>query len=225
MIRKCDLFSTLPEEWIERLGSEAIIRRYKKGVRILRQGDECPGLFVIGAGLIRIFKVAPNGKEHVLHFAEPGATFAEIAVMGNWASPAHAEAVENAVCALLPAGPFRKLLQNHHDFCLHLLGGMTFWVRRLVGHLEDIVLRDAVGRVAHHVLEADSSDGREEFILPMMKKDLASHLNLKSETLSRTLRRLAESELIEMGPSHRIRILDPGALRDVAEGLLPTEFD
>ena len=62
----------------------------------------------------------------------------------------------------------------------------------------------ASGRVARHLLEADHSDGRETFTLPVMKKDLASHLNLTSETLSRTLRRLSESGLIrnEPGPSH-----------------------
>ena len=96
---------------------------------------------------------------------------------------------------------------------------------QLIGLLEDIVLRDGSGRVARHVLEADPSGGKEAFLLPVLKKDLASHLNLTSETLSRTLRRLAESGLIELGAGQRIRILDAAGLRDVAEGLLPAEFE
>ncbi|MBU0617872.1 MAG: Crp/Fnr family transcriptional regulator, partial [Planctomycetes bacterium] len=185
----------------------------------------CPGLYCVGTGLVRIFKVAPSGKDHVLHFADPGKTFAEVAAMGEFAVPAHAEAVEDTVCVVLPTDRFQRLLKTHHELCLQLLSGMSFWVRQLVGLLEDIVLRDAGGRVARHVLEADPSGGKEAFSLPVLKKDLASHLNLTSETLSRTLRRLAESGLIEMGPGQRIRVLDSAALRDVAEGLLPAEFD
>lgn len=225
ILRKCRLFRTLSEQWIERLAAEAIVRRFKKSQRILRQGEECPGLYCVGTGLVRIYKIAPSGKDHVLHFAEPGMTFAEVAAMGEFAVPAHADAVEDTVCALLPTDRFRKLLRTHHELCLQLLSGMSVWVRQLVGLLEDIVLRDASGRVARHLLEADPSGGKKAFSLPVLKKDLASHLNLTSETLSRTFRRLAESGLIEMQSGQRIRILEPAALHDVAEGLLPAEFE
>ncbi len=225
ILRNCGLFRTLSDEWIAVLGSEAMIRRFRKGHMILRQGEECPGLYCVGTGLVRVFKLAPSGKDHVLHFAGPGMTFAEVAVIGQFATPAHAEVVEDAVCALLPTDRLQRLLKRHHELCLQLLGGMSFWVRQLIGLLEDIVLRDASGRIARHVLEADPSGGERAFSLPVLKKDLASHLNLTSETLSRTLRRLAESGLIEMSAGQQIRILNHAALHDVAEGLLPAEFD
>jgi CRP-like cAMP-binding protein len=225
VLRKCRLFRTLSDQWIDRLAAEAITRRFEKNQTIFRQGDECPGLYCVGRGLVRIFKIAPSGKDHVLHFAEPGGTFAEVAALGEFALPAHAEAVEDTVCVVLPADRLRRLLKTHHELCLQLLSGMSFWVRQLIGLLEDIVLRDASGRVARHLLQADPSGGTAAFALPVMKKDLASHLNLTSETLSRTLRRLAESGLIETAAGQRIRIRNPAALRDVAEGLLPAEFD
>ena len=130
---------------------------------------------------------------------------------------------EPSQCVLLPAAHFRQLLQTHHDLCLQLLGGMSAWVRQLVDLLEDIVLRDASGRVALHLLRADPSGGRAAFSLPMLKKDLASHLNLTSETLSRTLRRLGAAGLIRMGDGPQLQVLDPARLRRMAEGILPGE--
>lgn len=218
------MFRKLSPELLDVLGAEAVRKNFPKGQRIFTQGEECPGLYVVGTGLVRIFKYAPNGKEHVLHFADAGKTFAEVAVMGAFTCPAHAEALEDSLCALLPAHRFRALLRQQHALCLGLLESMSLWVRQLVGLLEDVVLRDASGRVARHLLQSDPTGGRAPFALPMLKKDLASHLNLTSETLSRTLRRLADIGLIELIDHQQLRLCNVGALRDVAEGILPAEF-
>jgi len=90
--------------------------------------------------------------------------------------------------------------------------------------LEDLVLRDAAGRVASHLLAAASGSERE-FRLKVRKRDLANHLNLTSETLSRTLRRLAESGLVEVGPGQALRVVDRAGLADVAAGMPVAEFE
>jgi CRP-like cAMP-binding protein len=54
-----------------------------------------------------------------------------------------------------------------------------------------------------------------------LKRHVASHLNLTSETFSRTLRRLIEAGLIAEAGNARLRLLQPKKLRQVAEGLFP----
>jgi CRP/FNR family transcriptional regulator, dissimilatory nitrate respiration regulator len=224
IIRKCFLFKNLNDEEIARVAERSRLVNFRKGILILQQGDEVPGLYCVGSGIVRVYKLAPNGKEHILHFAEPGLTFAEAAVLGGFESPAFAEAVEDTTCALLPTDQLHQLMQTEHAFCLKFVEGMSLWVRKLVGLLEDIVLRDAAGRVAGYLLRSAPKQAEQSFSLPVMKKDLASHLNLTSETLSRTLRRLAEVELIEMPTPGRVRIKNRQALEEIAEGLLPDEF-
>lgn len=224
ILRKCPVFRGLSDDLRALLTEAAVTKKYEKGARIFRYGDPCPGLYVVGEGLVRISQTAPNGKMHVLHFAEPGRTFAEVAAMGSFNCPANADAMEETVCVLLPTDRFRRLLEENHALCLQLLAGMSLWVRQLVGLLEDLALRDAGGRVARHLLKSAPPNAETWFTLPMLKKDLASHLNLTSETLSRTLRRLAETGLIEVAEGQRMCIRRQEALREVAEGLLPAEF-
>ncbi len=222
VIRGCRLFSQVQAQGLLRLTAMAQHRRYSRGQIVFREGDPCPGVFIVGEGLVRIYKMGPRGKEQVLHLAEPGRTFAEVAVIGHIPCPANAQALEDTECVLLPNEGFNRALETDHQLCRQLLGSMAVWVRQLVGRLEDVVLRDAVSRLARYLL--DAADGpRNEVVLPAIKRHVASHLDLTSETLSRTLRRLTDAELIESIDSKTVRILDADALRDVADQMTPDE--
>lgn len=212
----CHLFRRLTAESLDRLAQISVRRRYERGELIFSQGDEPPGLYVVAEGGVRVFKTIPSGKEHVLHLAEPGSTFAEAAVLGGFSCPANAEATAPTTCVLLPTAAFRQLLDRNPELPRQLLTGMAMWVHQLVDLLEDIVLRDAAGRLARYLLDQAED---EVVSLPALKRHLASHLNLTSESFSRTLSRLADRELILREGSGRIRLLDTRGLRLVAKGI------
>lgn len=219
ILAACAFFSQVGGESRTRLVRMAVRREYKRGEMIFREGEPAPGVFVVGSGLVRVFKLAPSGKEHVLHLAGPGLTFAEVAVLGEFACPAFAEALEETVCLLLPVESFMRALREDHQLSLQILSSMAMWVKSLVSLLEDIVLRDAAGRVAGYLLQAQSEQGTA-ISLPSLKKHIASHLNLTSETLSRTLRQLREDRLIRENASGLV-ILDAPELKRIAEGYFP----
>jgi len=210
------LLRGLSPGWLERLAKLAHVAQFSAGQVIFREGEDVPGLCCVGQGLVRVFKDGPTGKQLVLHYAQAGHTFGEVAVFGQFLAPATAEAVEDSLCAVIPTASLRGLLEAHHELCLELLTATAQWVRSLVGLLEDIVLRDASARVARYLLEADGQANHQTFTLPVLKKDLAASLNLTQETLSRTLRKLVEGGFIESTPDGAILILDASGMVQVA---------
>lgn len=220
ILSRCPIFARVKGASRQRLLAMAQMKRFARGERIVDQGQECPGVYIIGEGLVRIYKLSPNGKEHVLHMARAGETFLEVASILGMDVPAFVEPIEDTECVLLPDPQFSEALQGDHQLCLQLLGGMALRVRQFVGLLEDIVLRDALSRVARHLLSLSASDGGA-VSLPSLKKHLASHLNLTSETLSRCLRQLIDSDMIRSGEAGEILILDREQLSEVAEGMFP----
>lgn len=189
---------------------------FPAGTLVFRQEDPCPGIYCVGSGVVRVYRIGAGGKEHTLHMAGAGQTFAEVAVIGGFPCPAYAEVTQAAQCALLPASAILAMLRDDHAFCLELLVGMSHWVRHLTGLIEDIALRDASGRVARHILQA-GPDGRGTVGLAGLKKHIASHLNLTSETFSRVLRKLADSGVIELVDEKRLRIADRDALESLSQ--------
>jgi len=216
IIADCSLFQGISAGHRRRLVEMARKVSLPAGTLVFKQDDPCPGIYCVGTGTVRIYRLGGGGKEHTLHLAGPRQTFAEVAVIGDFPCPAFAEVTEDAQCALLPTAPIRAMLRDEHAFCLELLVGMSRWVRQLTSMLEDITLRDADGRVARHLVQA-KADGRGTVGLAGLKKHVASQLNLTSETFSRVLRKLADAGLVEIVDGKRLRILDSQALRDLGE--------
>lgn len=188
---------------------------YAKDEVIFRQDEPVPGMYIVHTGLVRVYKIAPSGKEHTLHLAAPTQTFAEVAAIAGFPCPAWAQAVEVTSALLLPSEAFSALLRQDHALCLELLTGMGLWVRHLTNLLEDIVLRDASARVARLLLAAPR-DEEQVCLLAGLKKHLASQLNLTAETLSRTLHRFNEAGYVTILEDQRIRIRDEQALANLS---------
>ncbi|TWT76669.1 cAMP receptor protein [Planctomycetes bacterium CA13] len=215
VIRSCGLFRGLDDTQRAVLTSMAVRKRFKQGTPIFVQEEACPGLFVVDHGLVRVFRLAPNGQQHVLHLCGPGQTFAEVAAIGGFALPACADAAQPAGCVMIPTDRLQQELALNHQLCRQLLTGMAFWVRHFVQLLEDIALRDAMGRVTR-LLYDSPCDASGRIQLPGAKKDLANHLNLTSETFSRVLRRLAEQGVIEFDQDRSVHVIDAQQLEQLS---------
>ncbi len=220
ILSRCQLFSQVDPARRNRLAEVAVIRKFAKGTHVFHEGDPCPGVYIVGSGGVRVFKTGPGGKEHVLHMISPGQTFAEVAAIGGFACPASAEATTATTTVLIPYHAFRTAIANDHQLCLEMMSGLSYWVKHLIDLMEDIVLRDATGRVARFLLDARTEpDG--SIRLPGLKRHIASHLNLTSETFSRTLSRLIEAGLVVEQANGRVELRDRGRLQAASEGLFP----
>lgn len=214
-IGKCDLFSRVDEAGVSAIAEIAHLKKVQKGEILFRQGDPCTSMYLVAQGLGRLYQLAPSGKEHTLHLAMPGQSFAEIAAMDQKPYPASAQAMEASILVAIDAHRLAELLQSNHQLCYQMTLSMARWMRRTIGLLEDVVLRDALGRVANYLLANAETD---MITLPTKQAHLATHLNLTPETLSRSLRRLGESEIIRSS-GKKVTLLNREALEAIREGM------
>ncbi len=72
IIRNCQLFAEVDPSRCRKLAEISRVHEYAKQQMVFDQGQDCPGVFIVDSGTVRVFKTAPSGKEHVLHMVATG---------------------------------------------------------------------------------------------------------------------------------------------------------
>jgi CRP-like cAMP-binding protein len=200
-LQRCQLFSGLPVEDLNEIAGFTILKALERNEYLFREGEDCRGFFVIQRGAISVQRTNALGKEQVIHIFREGDSFAEGALVGNRGYPVDARAVEETQLLLVQKPEFMDLLARRTDLSLRMLVSMAKHNRDLVGQIEDLTLRDVETRLANWLLKRcpdTEIDEPFEIQLTTTKQVLASELGTISATLSRTLARLRDEELLEV---------------------------
>lgn len=216
-IRKLPLFSDLSEEQLEKISAIVRVRALKRKQVLFREGDPVEGMFFVLDGRLKLYKLAPDGKEHILHVVSPGQGFAEAAVFMRGGYPAFAEALQASSVLCLPKAEFIGLMREEPDISLAIIATMSRYLKLFADRIEDLSLKDVSARFARWMLKLAEEKGCDFWDLEITKSELASQLGTVSETLSRTLRKFQDEGWIQVR-GRFMKILDRNALMRAAAG-------
>lgn len=206
-------FDALLPDQLSWITGQAVMQTFQQGEMIFFEGDVCQGLRVIEKGSVKVFKLNPEGAEHILHLLGPGHTFNEISALDGGPNPANAAAMTDATCWLLPSEVLMEALHAYPDLAISVIGKLTARVRTLVDHIEALALYPVAVRLARFLLQ--QADGTSSDAPRVTRAAIAAHLATTPETVSRVLRSFEEAGAIQFD-RHHIVISDPAALRTIA---------
>ena len=212
------LFAGLTPEQYDDLAMIITDQEFNRGQTIFAEGDEGTGFFVVVAGMIKIYKLSPEGKEQILHIFGPNEPFAEAAVFSGSSYPAHALALEKSRVIFLPRKSFLELLRKSPDLAMNMLAALSMRLKKFAHMIEDLSLKEVPGRLAAHLLFlSNQTEDADQIELQISKNQLASLLGTIPETLSRILAKLSKQGFIASKGS-MITILNRDGLEDLAAG-------
>ena len=217
VLKKCTMFSELNSDEITDLTNIAQIRNIKKKSVLFWEGDQATGFFLLISGSMRIYKSSTEGKEYTLHIIRPGHIFAEAAIFKGKGYPANCVSLENSVVAFFPKNEFIQLLITSPQIALKIIGTLSTWLRDFTLMIEELSLKEVPARLASYLLSEYEKSNSKSFDLSISKTQLAARIGTISETLSRTLRKLRDAEIIIV-TGKKIEILDLQVLEAVADG-------
>jgi CRP/FNR family transcriptional regulator len=213
------LFSDLDVDTAQRIDDLAKTRfRVSKGGTVYRPGTPFRRLYAIHSGSLKTVLLAEGGHEQVAGYYMPGDV---IGLDGIGKDVYECEAIaleESEVCAM----PFDGIEQVARD-CAAFQRKFHRYLAGEIGRQAALMLllgsTRADQRLAVFLLDLSQRYKARgyspcEFILRMTRHDIATHLGLKIETISRLLTRFQAEGLIQV-EGRVVKLIDLGALREI----------
>ncbi len=223
LLKQCPLFAGLKEEDLRKIKSISIPKKIVKKELIFAEGENAKGFYVILSGKVKLYKISPDGKEQILHIVSAPDAFAEAALFLEGTYPAYAEALSDGQLLFIPARDFTQMIERNPKLSINMIISLSHFLKKFTALIEELSLKEVSSRVAKYLLDLSLKAEREGkdpmwVELDMSKSQLASRLGTISETLSRTLGKLKNKEIIDV-KKHRVKILNRKSLEEMASGL------
>ena len=208
LLRRLPYFASLAPAVLEGVAALARRRTVNTGEVLFLEGEPCAGLFIVQSGRVKISRMSPEGREHILHFAGPGEAFNDVPVFDGGLNPATVEAISASQLLVIPRSAMLELFERYPQLAQAVVAVLAARCRQLVAQIEDLSLRSVTARLAGLLLDqADQPQAP-----PLTRAQMAARLGTVREVISRSLRELeAEGYLRLEGP--RIVLLDGAGLR------------
>ena len=209
-------FSTLADEDLAAVAEVTVPRTFHAGEYVFREGDESDTCYVVRSGHVRAVREHAGGRTITLATLGPGEIFGELAIFDEERRSATVEALEETEVIAILAGDMRRMLREHPDISVKLLGALSRRLRETNERLTRQSFQTVQSRVAAVLAElvaAARSEGAGEadILITATQTDLAQLAGSSRESASRFLAVLERAGIITQGRG-RLTVHDPGAL-------------
>ncbi|SDE11156.1 nitrate- and nitrite sensing domain-containing protein [Kordiimonas lacus] len=193
-LKSLPMLAALADGDLDELLSLSQIREYEKDKLLFLRDEPAARMYVILEGWVKAYNGLETGEEAILQMLGAGETLLESAVFLNMPTPVNAQVVERATLLSIPAPVIRQRIHSSPQLAVNMLNTVSLRSQRLVQQLELSRLKSAQERVGWFLLRLalnqKSSDGT--ILLPYEKSIIASYLDMRPETFSRTLKKFKE---------------------------------
>ena len=216
-VRELAVCASLPQPEVDSLARYASSMELQANAELARSGRPCRQAYSVTAGMLRLVRTLPDARRQVVGFATPGSFvgLSEVAVHRH-----SVEAVVPSRVCVFDLEVLRDLRSRFPDFEHTLL-------ERACRELDDahdsmllLARLSPMERLASFLLRLRRQmrirDDQPGMDLPMGRGDIADHLGLTVETVSRSFTRLREQGVIALPGPQRVEILDQAALAELA---------
>jgi CRP/FNR family transcriptional regulator len=196
---------------LERIGTRITVPRDHT---IFFEEDPANTIYQVVSGALRTSRVMADGRRYVVDFLFPG----DFAGLNDGSTrKMTTETLCETVLIRYSRREFETALDANRRLGRMILSVLHGGLACAHDRLFLLGRKTAVERLATFLLTMAARKGGDRLELPMNREDIADHLGLTTETISRTFSRLKAKGLIRTSGSATVMIQSRDALEDLAE--------
>lgn len=203
ILRGNEYFDDLPESLLKDIAAHMHLREYQRGDVMFWEGDPCDGLFIIGEGSAKIFRLSPQGRQYIIRILQEGDTFAEVPAFDEGVNPANVEALEACRVWVINSRKLRELIKAHPAFAQKVLVNFGRMLRGLVRMVSEMAFYQVTHRLARLIAEMPQEKNTPNWT----QEQIAARLGTVREVVARSMKELERSGAITV-QDRRIQIAD-----------------
>jgi CRP/FNR family transcriptional regulator, cyclic AMP receptor protein len=216
LLQQVPAFSTLADEDLVRVAEVAVPRQFGAAEIVFREGDESDTCYIVRTGRTRAIREHSDGRSITLAQFGPGEIFGELAMFDAERRSATVDTVEPTEVIAILGGDMRRLLREHPDIAVKLLGSLGRRLRETNERLAAQSFQTVQSRVASVLAQLVAAERAEgggdgDVLITSTQADLAQLAGSSRESASRFLAVLERAGIITQGRGKLI-VHDPAAL-------------
>lgn len=193
ILRNTDFFHGIGDRHLSSLAGISIPKKIGKKQTLFLEGQRGHAVYLLVYGTIQLYKSAPDGRDIVIRVIGQGEMFAEVVLFEQENYPVSAVALEESLVLMLPRRQVHCLL-TEEQFRNAFITILMRKQRHLTERILNLTLHDAEERFFLFLMEQYGP--REEYDIPLSKKDIAGAIWTNPETFSRLIQRLKQNGTI-----------------------------
>jgi CRP/FNR family transcriptional regulator, polysaccharide utilization system transcription regulator len=216
-MHQCRCFEKLTDEEKVFLDDNSVRIKYRKGEMICKQGSFVSHVMYMDEGLAKVF--LDNGVNSLVLRIIPDGNFLGLAAVSEEFTtfPYSGMAYIDSTIRQVDIQAFRQLIRRNNDFAREVIDILTSNSVQIYGRFFCLTYKQAFGRLADILLcLADRIFKKNEFDLPLTRKELAELAGMSPETVIRMLREFHEEGLIRM-EGKSIEVVDYDRMKKISE--------
>lgn len=212
-IKRVPIFGNLTNQEMFEISKTIQQKEYKKGEIIYLEGEKIEKLFIINSGQVKIYNIAESGREQIIRILSPGDFIDELSILTN--SPANniAETIVDTTMCMITGEDLKRIMEKKPVIALKVIQELGRRLEKTEKLIQSIGLMSVEKRIADSLL--DMANEKDVVHLTITKKDLASHIGMSQETLSRKLSSFQDLGWIKQQGQRKIIIKDKKALENI----------
>lgn len=217
------VFAQLQVDQLASLQPETGVERYQAGEIVMYDGDRLPPcLYALLSGLLRVSKVATNGKETILRTLSNGDIFAAPALFGNGIAPATVTAETESEVLILNQETLLRTIQANPEIALKMMAVFNARIQQLHEMVHGLVSERAIIRIVRLLRNAalgqETIPGKGEICLrqTLSYYEIARSVGITYEECVRLFKQL--NSVVSYNRGGYITILDWEKLESIAQG-------